>query len=308
MFHCTDPMNQSSDKPATRPSPLFVAVGQQGQLIISADGREWTHQQFGKEGEVYRAVAFGNGRCAVIGSYGGDNIFASSADCITWETGKKDAHYSTYLRAVGFGKDAFLALGGDPGAVGDSKPFIMTSPDGVKWTEPFHVAGKNILRRFAFGNGLYVAVGDRGRRAVSSDGREWKDAPDVKAIDTLVDVTFGKGIFVGVGLNGLRMSSEDGLKWSERLVGEEGEHCNSVLFTGEQFVAIGLGATYLSPDGRTWTRKENKDAPLTAAYGDGVYVGSNWKGRILRSTDAVEWKQVFKSEHHIEALCYGSAA
>lgn len=301
-------MDQPSDKPATQPSPHFVAVGQQGQRIISVDGLDWTHQQLGKEGEVYRAVAFGNGRCVAVGTYGGDNIFASSADCITWETGKQNAHYSTYIRGMGFGKETFLALGGDPGAVGDSKPFIMTSADGVKWTEPFHVAGRNILRRFAYGNGLYVAVGDRGRRAASSDGREWKDASDVKAIDTLVDVAFGKGLFVGVGLNGLRMSSEDGLKWSGRLVGEEGEHCNSVLFTGEQFVAVGLGATYFSPDGRTWARKENKDAPLTAVFGNGVYVGANWKGRILHSSDAIEWKQVFKSEHQIEALCFGGTA
>ena len=70
--------------------------------------------------------------------------------------------------------------------------------------------------------------------------------PDVKAIDTLVDLTFGGGVFVGVGLHGLRMSTRDGLAWGHRQVGEEGEHLNSVVWTGDRFVAVGAGATYES--------------------------------------------------------------
>ena len=102
------------------------------------------------------------------------------------------------------------------------------------------------------------------------------------------------------------MTSSDGLKWSDRQVGEEGEHINSILWTGERFVAVGLGATYFSNDGRKWQRKKNHDAPLTATHGDGIFLGAHWKGRILRSTDAIRWKQVFRSEHHIEALSHGS--
>jgi hypothetical protein len=120
-----------------------------------------------------------------------------------------------------------------------------------------------------------------------------------------VDVAFGGGVFVGVGLHGLRMSTRDGLKWSPRQVGEEGEHLNSVVWTGKRFVAVGAGATYESADGEAWTRKPNKNAPLTVAYGGGVFVGANWKGRLLRSTDAVEWVQVFKSERHVEAIAFG---
>ena len=71
-------------------------------------------------------------------------------------------------------------------------------------------------------------------------------------------------------------------------------------------MAVGLGATYFSADGRKWKREKNVDAPLTATYGDGVFLGAHWKGRILRSVDAVAWKQVHKAEHHVEALAYGA--
>lgn len=120
-------------------SSLFVAVGHRGLRMSSVDGIEWAHVQTGKEGEIYRAVAFGNGRFAAVGSYGGANIFASTADGIAWETGTKDARYVTYLRGVGFGKEAFLGLGGDPGSVGDSKPFVMTSDEGKVWSDPIPV-------------------------------------------------------------------------------------------------------------------------------------------------------------------------
>jgi hypothetical protein len=75
-------------------------------------------------------------------------------------------------------------------------------------------------------------------------------------------------VFVGVGLHGLRLSTRDGEVWSDRQVGREGEHCNSVVWMGEQFVAIVQGATYLSPDGKIWQRTPNQNAPTSATYGD----------------------------------------
>lgn len=293
---------------STAPAPRghFVGVGHNGLRLVSPDGATWSNPQVGKEGEIYRSVAFGNGRFVAVGGFGGSNIFAATRDGAAWQTGTQDARYSLYIRGLGFGNGGFMGLGGDPGSVGDSKPFVTRSDDGIKWSENRLVGGKNILRRVAFGGGRFVAVGDRGRRATTTDGVTWKDAPDVKAIDTLVDVTFGKGVFVGVGLNGLRMASTDGLAWTDRTLGEEGEHCNSVVFTGDRFVAVGQGATFFSSDGHAWTRADNKNAPLFATYGNGVFVGSHWKGRILRSTDAVRWEQVYKSEFHVEAICYGS--
>ena len=303
-----DPKKEPKDdtKPdAGRKVPLFIAVGHEGQRVSSENGSDWKNSRLGKEGEVYRAISFGNGSYVAVGTFGGQNIFASSTDGLAWQTDHKDGQYKTYIRGLGFGNGMFLAVGGDPGSVGSSTPVVLTSADGIKWTDYINIKGKNILRRIAYGGNMFVGVGDRGRRAVSKNGTEWTDAPDVKAMDTLIDVAFGKGVFVGVGLNGLRMSSEDGLKWANRQVGEEGEHLNSILWAGDRFVAVGLGATFTSPDGVNWKRSDNKDAPLFATYGNGVFVGAHWRGRILRSTDAIEWKQVYKSGPHIEAIGYG---
>jgi photosystem II stability/assembly factor-like uncharacterized protein len=304
--------------------PLFIAAGQQGARIASADGgKTWQPQQVGKEGEVYRAVAFGNGRFVAVGSFGGKNIIAATADGAKWDLTTKDGQYRFFIRGLGFGGNAtpdakgfFLGIGGDPGSVGGSAPFVVTSTDGATWSDFTPIAGKHILRRIAWGGqggGRFVGVGDRGRRATSKDGKTWEDPPNTKAIDTLVDVAYGgaegKGLFVGVGLHGLRMTSPDGLKWSDRIPGEEGEHLNSVVWTGDRFVAVGAGATYLSPDGVKWERRPNKDAPTAVAHGkiagEDVFVGASYKGRLLRSPDGVAWEQTYKGEHHFEAVAFG---
>lgn len=284
---------------------MFIAVGHNGLRVSSPDGKTWQHAQTGKEGEVYRAVAFGAGRFAAVGSYGGNNLLGLTTDGEKWETSQLEAKYVKYLRGLMFGKDFFLALGGDPGSVGDSKPFVATSTDGKSWSDYHSVTGKHMLRRAAWGNDRFVAVGDRGRRATSRDGLAWEDAPQTKAIDTLIDVAFGNGQFVGVGLHGLRMRSEDGLAWSAAERGNEGEHLNTVLFTGKQFVGIGAGATYLSADGAKWERTPNQDAPTTACYGAGQFIGSLWKGRIVASSDGIAWREVYKATEHVEAVAFG---
>ncbi len=287
------------------PKPLFIAVGHNGLRLTSVDGKTWSEPALGKEGETYRCAAGGKGCLAAIGSYGGSNIFASTADGLAWKTSIKDAQYARYIRGLGFGNGMFLALGGDPGAVGVARPFVFTSTDGEKWDGPHDIPGKFMVRRVAFGNKLFVAVGDRGRRAASPDGRTWTDAPEVKAIDTLVDVAFGNGVFVGVGLHGLRMITTDGVRWTDRQTGDEGEHLNSVVWAKDHFVAVGAGATYISADGLKWERNANENAPVTMAFGAGSFVGPRWKGRLARSTDGIKWVEVHKSEYHIEAVAFG---
>ncbi|HSI36357.1 MAG: WD40/YVTN/BNR-like repeat-containing protein [Phycisphaerae bacterium] len=283
----------------------FVAVGHNGLRVTSADGVTWDKPQVGKEGETYRAVAYGNGAFAAVGGFGwGDQLMAVSPDDgATWRVSVKTKQ--TNYRSVVFGNGKFLAMAGDPAQVGDARPVVATSTDGATWTDAKRISGKWLIRRIVYGNGTFAGVGDRGRRSVSPDGLEWKDAPDMKPVDTLADIAFGNGVFVGVGMHGLRTSSRDGLKWSPGQIGKEGEHLNSVVFTGGKFVAVGLGATWTSPDGEKWERTPNTNAPLSCVVGGGAFIGTAWRGRILRSTDAVAWTEVAKCPHHIECVVFG---
>ena len=236
----------------TDSSGLFVAVGHRGLRMSLPVGITWSHAHTGKEGEIYRAVTYGNGQFVAVGSYGGANIFASTADGVTWETGTKEARYVNYLRGIGFGKDAFLGLGGDPCSVGDSKPFVMTSDDGRSWSEPVPVVVTQAL--------------------LPASPEPQPAPPNAKPL----------------------ASSKNMLR--------------RFAYGNDRFVAVGQGATYLSPDGLKWEQTPNANAPLIAVFGGGVFVGSNWRRRILRSTDAIDWKNVFLADEHVEAIAFGRVA
>jgi len=144
---------------------------------------------------------------------------------------------------------------------------------------------------------------------VSMDGMKWEDAEwhmkePAKRL-SLVTIAYGNGIYVAAGLHGLRVTSSDGLQWNEPVPGLEGEHINNVFFDGKQFVCVGLGANYLSPDGKTWQRVPNQEAPPLVTFGNGKYVGFKWPARIFTSTDAVRWEQVSELKQDILGIAFG---
>lgn len=162
------------------------------------------------------------------------------------------------------------------------------------------------LRRVALGNDRIVLSGDYGARLSGKSLEDkFKAVPKALANDTLIDLAFGNGVFVGGGLHALRMRSRDGLEWIDRVVGEEGEHLNSMIFDGKQFVGIGQGATYTSQDGARWNRTPNKNAPTVAVFGNGVYIGALWPGKVLHSTDGIEWYGVYKFPNNVLSLAFG---
>lgn len=260
----------------------------------------------GQDGEILRAAAVGNGRMVAVGTRGGDQVLTSSSDGTTWDRARRDGGYGGYLRALCFDGRRFIGLGGDPGSVGAASPHVFFSPDGRTWDGPHSIAGKFMIRRVAFGDGLYVGVGDRGRRARSRDALKWEDVPDVKPLETLIDVAYGGGVFVGVGLHGLRWRTADGLKWTDRQQGDEGEHLNAIVWTGDRFVAVGQGATFVSADGAKWVRRPNREAPTAVCYHGGTFLGCRWKGRLQVSRDGDTWEEVLRVDRHIEAVAAGA--
>jgi len=298
-------------EPAPISGEVFAAVGDDGLRAFSKDGRIWEPLTLGKEGESLQSVCIGLGRCLAAGRFGGDTRFFVSGDGINWVESKQGGRYSSFVRGLFVdSKGFYVMLGGDSGSANPSWVFSKT---GESWPEKSNrVAEKetdrkrnSLLRRFASGNGRIVAVGDYGRRCVTTDWETWKDVEDASPADTLIDVAFGNGVFVGGGMHGLRMTSTDGLEWTHRKLGEEGEHINSMLWDGKQFVGVGQGATFLSADGVDWKRVQNQNAPTTATFGKGFFVGTLWRGRMLMSKDGIEWEEVAQLPKNVSGLTFG---
>jgi photosystem II stability/assembly factor-like uncharacterized protein len=290
---------------------MFVATGENGLRVFSRDGKTWTNLQTDREGVLLKHACFLNGRCLAVGPYGGERVAFVTTDGLKWDSLKLEGQpYSTRLETLYVSRQRFhvvLHQDGSPYEVissADGKTWLPRHPILDDWKLLRHDAH---LRRFAQGKDRLVLVGDYGARLVQqADANKFEAVPKAQARDTLIDIAFGNGVFVGGGLHALRLRSSDGLDWTDRAVGEEGEHINSMIFDGKQFVGIGQGATYFSPDGIKWARTPNVNAPTAAAFGAGVYVGSLWPGQLLRSTDAIRWEKIQELSHHVLALTYGN--
>lgn len=270
----------------------YVVAGLNGFFATSKDGKRWKETE-GREGNTYSLITFGEEECLITGTRGGESIFTYSKNGIKWDTSYKDTGWGQSPKMAFKYKGKLYGMLGDVTNVGNTHPKVTESSDGQKWSNPKFISKEKskMLKKCCVVDDKIIAVGDYGRKSVGSDPYSWEDAKDTKPTETLIDIAYGNGVFVGSGLHGMRMTSKDGIKWSKPEMGEEGEHINSIFFDGKQFVGVGLGATYFSPNGRSWKRVVNDDAPYLVTYQNGLYVGAKWKGKIYTSRDGIKWQQ-----------------
>ncbi|MBL8797044.1 MAG: hypothetical protein JNM56_24295 [Planctomycetia bacterium] len=276
-----------------------------GCIYRSPDGVVWelVHQETikdNKERGAYGFFGFARNQTTLVAVGGGDNIskggnvrMLSSKDGTTWDGPIWRFENGGALTCVAFGKDRFVTHGGEgPWA------YFSTSTDGKEWDDPDkHRIQKwqgweKMVRKVAFGNDLFLGIGATRRVVTSPDGRTWKDYPDPeRKRPAFISLAFGNGVFVAGGMHGLRATSKDGARWENEVTGEIGEHLNEIVWTGKEFVALGIEATYKSPDGVTWTKAASNVRPARACYGAGVYLCTNLRGtECYRSEDAIHWK------------------
>jgi hypothetical protein len=153
---------------------------------------------------------------------------------------------------------------------------VVTSPDGVTWTARSSGVTGDLLS-LAYGKGLLVAVGSRGNFATdpraplivtSPDGVNWtrRDRPEHdNAGEALTAVAFDGARFVATSFDAKAWVSADGIDWPATgnvMAGAERFNPDDVAWTGDRFVAVGLGSItkveivgtiiLASPDGTTW--------------------------------------------------------
>ena len=207
---------------------LFVAVGASAEIISSPDCVTWTERNAGVTASPGTGIAghlsdvtFGGGSFAAVGEETPDvgegvALIATSPDGITWTqraaTGLTTDEHS--LQAVAQGGGRFVGLGKNHVT---GRPIAVVSTDGgLTWTgqtlasfDPFEEVDD-----VAFGNGVFVAVGDRVWS--SPDGVAWTLRRGY-AGTPLRSVAFGGGRFVAGGDLGVLLGSPDGTRWTSNL-------------------------------------------------------------------------------------------
>jgi hypothetical protein len=274
----------------------FIAVGKQGTVVTSPDGKTWTSQSAGTASDIY-AVAYGAGQWVATGPGG---LILTSPDGITWA--QQNSGTTANLFNVAFANDIFIAVGGFAGS-----SVALSSTDGINWTSS-SVDGRlsrTYLSGINFGNSLWVAVGAElsctefpvfcttypGIYTSATGAPPWTDRIPPGAFD-LIDVHYGADMFVAVGSSGGILTSPTGEGWSQR-TSPVSTILNSVSFGNGQFVSVGQSGVILSSsDGNSWTRHTSPVSSYLyeVTFGMGTFVAVGENGTILQSPYGVTIK------------------
>ncbi len=206
---------------------------------------------------------------------------------------------------------------------------ILSSPDGVNWTERKPVTPQQPSSLFRGLNAVthdgshFVAVGDsdlsldngRARILVSTDGAAWTDvSPNPAVLSELNGVAYGNGVWLAVGgaLSGSYetntiLRSTDRVNWLPvpNALPDRYDKATAVAFSGGEFVLAkgysGSSTLYTSPDGMTWTSVTIPNGVISGFNGRsfavgpdtmvGVGAGGSTSVGIIQSSDVLRTRR-----------------
>jgi hypothetical protein len=213
----------------------FVGVGSNG-AITSTDGIVWTNQTPSADLQ-WNGIAYGNGTFVAVNNLGTNGITMYSYDGKVWTNGTA-ANENNWAK-VTYGNGLFVAVS-DIAVGGSATERVMTSSDGITWTE--RTTPNQPWNGVTYGNGLFVAVASSGtnnRVMTSPDGITWTSRTSAADNDWR-EVTYGDGLFVAVAESGTDnrvMTSPDGINWVTRTSAADNDW-ESIVYGNGVFVAV----------------------------------------------------------------------
>jgi hypothetical protein len=278
----------------------FVAVGE--GFLTSIDGEKWTEidsfRVIQGPGDTIMAthqfrlfkVVCNDSLFVAVGDWG---AIMTSPDGRMWTEIAGDLTSQEHLTSVVYGDHNFVAIGYRIADYVTNAMFVKTSPDGIHWTTTDSLASCRISS-IAYGNSLYVAVGESRQIMTSKDGSSWTKISHDSSGSDFHYINFINNQFVVAGFNyltnqSITMTSPDGITWAEN--DWVGDNLFSATYGDGKFVIVGQAGTIeTSPDAKTWTMitKGVTSNLHSVAYGNGMYVVEAG-GVILSSPDKTTW-------------------
>lgn len=271
-----------------------VAAGANTEVLqprsgSSTLGVDW-HVEQPNNGFIVSDVTYGNGYFVAVSSQTNSTAYkvARSPDGRVWTVGPDaldpTASLPTSWTSVTFGNGQFLAVA--------SNGKMMSSTDGLNWTNRTPSDGGEVWIDVAYGNGTFVAIAPNGYARYSLDGITWVRSSLQAIFGNVNALAFGNGIFAAVG-NTYSFTSSDGITWSDSndigsLTG--GYNYGGLAYGGDKWVALrtdtGGGSTtsasLYSSDGLNWDQvNPTTNIPgkcfNALTYGGGLFVALSCK-------------------------------
>jgi len=222
-------------------------------------------------------------------------VVATSTDAITWTSHALPA--GEVWSSVKWLDNRFVATGwyGVYDESNDDEQttgIIMTSTDGANWTivESTSTTPWTLWFSVAFGNGVFVSIGEGGEVATSTDGVTWTSQSNLPGSPQSLSVLYAGGQFVVVG-NNFAAVSTDGTTWTTGLLTGD-DYWNSLTYGNGTYVAVSNASNNsfaTSTDGLNWTVQpfgSGRWFGLTYANSEFIAVGLNG---AATSPDGQSW-------------------
>lgn len=229
-------------------TPLYSVVGYTTSTYLwatSGDGTTWTNRS---ATDNLKDIVFGNG--VWVANYE-NSYLKQSTNGTSWNTTPYSGQGNT-LNAV-----AHNGLSGASSvfvSVGNTGSIVSSNADGTTWTARTSGVGQ-ALNSVAYGNGLFVAVGDAGVILTSPDGTNWTTRAGANAMTTynFLSVAYGNGRWiattsaaVSTNAGGGLYTSTDGITW--RPIGDAFAYATAqprqLVYGGNKWIAgTGFSAT-----------------------------------------------------------------
>ena len=255
----------------------YVAVGAEGTILISSNGH-WGSFKLPNASRL-RSITHANGLFVAGGETG--NLISTSPNGIQWanvmNTGGSETIYGL-THAAG----RYVGVGG---TAGNSQAYTLTSFNGADWQPS--TPGVKALKAVAFGNGLFVAVGDNGTIVSSPDGVSWTPRWSPITNDLMAITYFANSKFVVSGMFGFSLNSNDGINWFES--SRASFSIRALASGGGYVVAVGrssnTGRLHATPDGFGWPGVNLIFPQLlnAIAYGNNNWLAVGEGGIILQA-------------------------
>lgn len=248
-------------------------------IAVSEDLKVWQDIVLDSEKiEETNNIAYGNGTFIITGVAGKTNktYIYISKDGVNWSskelnTGKSFSMHNNTCKFFN-NKFVFFTAYHNYNTVTGVRNYtviqIYETKDGdyIKRHDFKYVGSKNIgAMDIAYGNGIYVLIGETGTIFTSKDLISWKEQKS--GVNTrLVGISYGKGYFVVTGADGVILTSQDGVNWN---------------------LIPKITESYL----------------IRSRYANGLYIAVGYNGTILSSTNAVDW--VEENDPFFRTVLYG---
>jgi photosystem II stability/assembly factor-like uncharacterized protein len=239
-------------------SSIYIAVGANGTLLRSLDGKAWRPIN-SPTNDAMNAVTY-NALLARFVAVGANGVIWMSPDGITWSVSSSGTPVElNSVTTDNLGQ--FVAVG--------ASGTILFSSDGSNWVRSDSGTLNTLYSVMDATNILglgYIAVGASGTMLYSTDGINWQTIASGVTASTLRSVTGGiviagttlTPLLLAVGDNGTILASLDGQNWVSQQSPSTAQ-LNAVAY-GRQFIIGGNdGSIYTSLDGFNW-------APTTTRY------------------------------------------